>query len=82
MMLEPMIIIAASLVVVARCIAATATLSLARWRGHRMRFVIVSVSIALMAVGAAGIAFGQPVAPYILLVGIAMHMAADRRRIA
>lgn len=71
--------LAATVVVMMRCITLVAHLNRKMWFGHSYLFGGFSVSIALAAGGSVGVLFGWPSGAYMLLLGFAGWLFFDRR---
>jgi hypothetical protein len=73
------LVLAATIVVMMRCINLVAHLNRKMWFGHSYMFGGFSISIALAAGGSVGVCFGWDQAPAMLLIGFAGWMIFDRR---
>ncbi|OIR10965.1 hypothetical protein GALL_71360 [mine drainage metagenome] len=74
-----LLVLAATAIVMLRCIELAAHLNRKLWFGHGYTFGGFSISIALTAGGAVGVLVGWPDAPILLLLGIAGWMTFNRR---
>lgn len=69
----------AAAVVVMRCVCVAAHLSRKSWSGHLLQFVGITLSYALIAGGAIGVALHWHSGSTLLLIGMSGWILFDRR---
>lgn len=73
------LMLGAMTVVLARCICVVPKLSWRNWNGHRVHFVALAGTYALLGGGAVGTALHWSVGPLLLIVAVAGWVLFDRR---
>jgi hypothetical protein len=73
------LMLCAMAVVLARCICVVPKLSWRNWDGHRLHFVALAGTYALLGGGAVGTALHLSFGPLLLIVAVAGWVLFDRR---
>ena len=66
-------------VILYRALRVASRASYRTWRGPRWRFWLLAFAFASLAAGALGVAFGLSWSGYLVTIGAAAYMLADRR---
>ncbi|OHC66978.1 MAG: hypothetical protein A3H93_18110 [Rhodocyclales bacterium RIFCSPLOWO2_02_FULL_63_24] len=72
--------LAAMVVILARCICVVPRLGPRRWTGHRAHFLALSGTYALMGGGAVGTALHLSWGPLLLMLAVSGWVIFDRRK--
>ncbi len=74
------LMLAAMLVVLARCICVVPKLSWRDWTGDRLHFIALALTYGLLAGGSVGTALHLDFGPLLLLLAVAGWVLFDRRQ--
>ena len=74
-----LLMLAAAVVVMYRCIAQAAHMDRHAFTGHRLRFASLALAYALIGSGAVGTALDLPSGAHMLLAGVAAVFIFERR---